>query len=541
MNGTLRLGLVLARRNRVMLLAWAAGVLALVAVTIPSYAATYPSLATRASLVAELQANVATKVLYGVLPGPGTLGQLAVWETGTYVTLLVAILGILLGVRVGRGEEWSGHSEIVRSVGAGGVAPVAAGLSVLVATFVVIGGGVGAVLAWQSRSTSEVSLSGAWHFGAVVLLVGLGFGVSTMLFGEVLPTPTLARSAGWVLLGVDFVLRVLPDFGTAPVLRWLSWLGLSHLVGPFTHDRTLPLGVGAIAVVVVAVATVALDRRRELGAGFVSMPAGSTRSLSVAGSAALGWRLGRVGWLGWAAATAAVAALFGGMSHGLVSLLDHDASSLDMLHSMTGVSDPVRSYFTFTVVFVALVPLLHAVSHTLIVASDERSGRLDASLAVGVRRWAPLAAQAGLAAARALGLVLVAAIVQAGATALVGSGSHATSWAFWSVVATVPGVLAGVGLTALLVGALPRFASAAWGLVAWSTFVVFFGQLVGLPAWARSASLLTQTPDLLGQAFWETVGTTSIVVLLATAVVSGGLALFAMTRRDIVVTQPGAT
>ena len=118
MNGTLCLAAVLARRNRVMLVAWTVGALALVAITIPSYAATYPSLATRAPLVAQLQANVATKVLYGLLPSPGTLGQLAVWETGTYVTLLVAVLGILLGVRLGRGEEWSGSSSACGSDGA---------------------------------------------------------------------------------------------------------------------------------------------------------------------------------------------------------------------------------------------------------------------------------------------------------------------------------------------------------------------------------------------------------------------------------------
>lgn len=541
MNGTLRLAAVLARRNRVMLLAWTAGVLALVAVTVPSYAATYPSLATRASLVAELQANVATKVLYGRLPSPGTLGQLAVWETGTYVTLLVAVLGVLLGVRLGRGEESSGHSEVVRSVGAGRLAPVASALLVLAVTFAVIGGGVGAVLAWQSRSTPEVSVTGAWHFGAVVLLVGLGFGVSTMLLGQVLLTPTLARSAGWVLLGVDFVLRVLPDFGTAPGLRWLSWLGLSHLVGPFTHDRTLPVVVGAVAVCGLAVVTVVLEGRRELGSGFVALSSGSSQTLSVSGPVALGWRLRRSGWLGWAAATAAVAGLFGGMSHGLVALLVDDPSSTDMLSSVTGVMEPVRGYFTFTVIFVALIPLLHAVSHTLVAAADERTGRLDAALAVGLRRWSPLAAQTGLAAARALGLVLVAAGVQAGTTWLAGSGEDAVGWAFWSVVATMPGIVAAVGLTALLIGTLPRFASAAWLLVAWSLFAVSFGQLVGLPDWARSASLLSQTPDLIGQPVGETLGTISFVILVATAVAATAAGLGAVARRDIVVTQPGSS
>jgi ABC-2 type transport system permease protein len=540
-NGTLRLATVLLRRNRVVLGAWAGGVLALVAVTIPSYAATYPSLAARASLVEQLRSNVATKVLYGVLPSPGTLGQLAVWETGTYVALLVAVLGVLLGVRLGRGEEWAGHCEVVRSVGAGRSAPVAAALVVLAGTFVVIGGGVAAVLAWQSRSTAEVSVTGAWHFGAVVVLVGLGFGVSTLLLGELLPTPTLARSAGWVLLGVDFVLRVVADFGASSSgLRWLSWLGLSHLVGPFTSDRTLPVVVAALGVCVLAGVTVLLDARRELGAGLLSLPSGSTRSLSVGGPLALGWRLGRAGWWGWAAAAAAVAGLFGGMSHGLVTLLRDDPSSSDLVSSVTGVAaGPVRGYFVFTVIFVALVPLLHAVSHTLVAASGERTGLLDTSLAVGVPRWAPLAAQAGLAAVRALGLVLVAAGVQAATSEAAGSGDDAVAWAFWSVLATAPGILAAVGITASLVGLLPRFASFAWLLVAWSLFAALVGQLVRLPDWARSTSLLTHTPRTLDLSAGRDLGTTSMVVLVAVAAATTALALVAMTRRDVVVSRPG--
>lgn len=538
MNGALRLAVVLARRSRVMLLVWILGIVALVAVTIPSYAATYPSLASRAPLVAQLQATPATKVLYGVLPSPGTLGQLAVWETGTYVTLLVAVLGVLLGVRLGRGEEWSGHREIVRSVGAGRLAPVVGALAVLTATFVAIGGGVGGVLAWQSRSIPEVSVTGAWHFGAVVLLLGLGFGVSTMVLGEVLPSPTAARTAGWALLGLDFVLRVVADFAPAPTVRWATWLGLRDLVAPFTHNRTTPLVVAVVAVGLFAGVTVALDVRRDLGAGLVPARAGTTRALRVGGPFSLGWRLGRTGWLGWAGATVALAALFGGMSHGLVTLLRSDSSSSDMLSSLTGVGDPVRQYFTFSVVFVALVPLLHAVSHTLLAVSDERTGLLDVQLATGVERWAPLVARAGLGAARAVALILCAATVQAGAAAAAGAGRAAAGWAFWTVIAATPGVLAAVGLTALLVGVTPRAAALAWLLVAWSLFAALLGKLVRLPDWARSTSLLT--PDRLALPLDRAVHWAAIVVLVAIAVGGTWVGLTGMARRDIVVTRPGS-
>ena len=59
-------------------------------------------------------------LLYGNLPKPGTLGQFFVWETGTFVLLLTAIMMVLLAVRLTRVSENSGQLEMVWRQGSDG-------------------------------------------------------------------------------------------------------------------------------------------------------------------------------------------------------------------------------------------------------------------------------------------------------------------------------------------------------------------------------------------------------------------------------------
>lgn len=64
------------RRLHLQALAWVLPLWALAAAT-PSYASVYPSLSSRAALIAAMRQTPGTRLLYGVLPLPGTIGQLA--------------------------------------------------------------------------------------------------------------------------------------------------------------------------------------------------------------------------------------------------------------------------------------------------------------------------------------------------------------------------------------------------------------------------------------------------------------------------------
>jgi ABC-2 type transport system permease protein len=533
MTGTLTVARLLLRCNRFRLAAWIFPLVLLVAVTVPGYAPIYPSLADRGPLVHQLRDTLATKVLYGQLPLPGTLGQLAQWETGTYVVLLVSVMAVLLAIALTRRDEDLGLTELVTTAGVGRWAHPCAAALVLAGTFAVLGGAVTAVLAVESVGhAGDLTVSGAACFGGVVALVGIGTAAQTMLLAQVLWDAHSAVRAAWTLVVIGFGARVLADFSPMTWLRWGTWFGLRDLVRPYTDDRVGPLVVAVGGVLILGAMSAITHAHREFGAGLVRPRSGGTRRLRISSAAGLAWRLDRGPLVLWALPTTAVAALFGGMSHGLIGLLRADAGTAGLLRTMTAAIDPVRQYFSFSYVFVALLPMVYGAATVLRTRADERAGLLDVELATGVARWRPLAARTAEAAAGALALLVLGSVVQAATalTALRGAPpSGATTWAFWVPLGQAPGILAAVGLAGLAVGAAPRLAGGVWAVIAWSGFAVLLGALARVPDGARRIALLghlpVDPPALTAPAV--------LLVVLCAAAAVGGCA--AMRTRDVVV------
>ncbi len=404
---------------------------------------------------------------------------------------------------------------------------------VLAGTFIALGAAVTTVLAIESVGhAGDLTVSGAACFGGVVALVGMGTAAQTMLLAQVLWDAHSAARAAWTLVVIGFGARVLADFTPATCLRWGTWFGLRDLVRPYTDDRMGPLAAAVAGVLMLGVLAAITYAHREFGAGLLRPRSGSNRRLRVRSAAGLTWRLDRGPLLLWAWPTIAVAALFGGMSHGLIGLLREDAGTAGLLRTMTAAIDPVRQYFSFSYVFVALLPMIYGVATVLRTRTDERAGLLDAQLTVGVARWRPLSARTAQAAAGALGLLVLGSTVQAATAlaALSGAPSNgATTWALWPPLAQAPGVFAAVGLASLAVGAAPGMTNIVWAVVAWSGFAVLLGALARVPDSVRRIALLGNLPV-------DPPAVTAPALLLAVmCAVAVAVGCTSMRIRDVVV------
>ena len=82
---------LMVRRLRVQACAWVLPLWALAAAT-PSYESVYPSLQSRTMLIEAMRASAGTRLLYGILPLPGTIGQFAQWEIGSYLVVCTGLM-----------------------------------------------------------------------------------------------------------------------------------------------------------------------------------------------------------------------------------------------------------------------------------------------------------------------------------------------------------------------------------------------------------------------------------------------------------------
>ncbi|WP_432558092.1 ABC transporter permease [Granulicoccus sp. GXG6511] len=527
---------LLARRHRLALIAWVVGLLSLVAITAPSYEATYGDPESRVVLVEQLQATQGSKVLYGELPDPGTLGQLFAWETGSYIVILAAVMAVLLAISMTRGEEDAGTLELVRSVGVRPGVPLGSAIAVLAGACAAVGGGSALILLAQTATISELTVEGALAYGAVAFLAPLCCGLWAVICAQLRPDARSARGWAFAAVALGFGERVIADFGSgwwADALQWLTPFGWKTVVGPYTEDRFWALAPIAVITAAFGAVGVLLARRRELGSALVAGAQRSGRGLRVRTPEGWAWVSARGSIAGWSLAILGTAGLFGSMADGLVTTIATDPATGELMNQLGGPADPAAAYFNFLGTFIALLVMICGVVLVLRFRGEETSGRLVHELATGVRRWRALLARVLVAVVVSVGLLAASGVLMG----LIGEAQldegEPMAYAVSASLGEAPGLLLCVGLTALLVGLVPRWASAIWLIVAWSGFTVLFGALVDLPAWAVDLSLLGHAPSGDGLPDWKAwLGPVPIGLGLG-AVVGIAAATALVGRRDL--------
>ena len=517
---------LMVRRLRVQACAWVLPLWALAAAT-PSYESVYPSLQSRTMLIEAMRASAGTRLLYGILPLPGTIGQLAQWEIGSYLVVCTGLMAVLLTCRTLRADEDEGLVELLRGAGAGRRVPFLAPVGVVTGIVALHATGIGLLMTILTGRVEELTVSGAWALAGTVAVVGWAFtGVSAMA-SQLAHDAASARGLSLSALGAALALRVVADETDASWLRWLSPVAWRDLIEPYTRDRWAVLAVCAVASLALVVAAGAIHARREYLDGYLPDRSASRRRWRVRGHADLLAHLDRRPLAAWAVAATCVSALFGAMSGSITDLLRPGSPTAQMVDRMAEGS-PVVQFMGRLTVFTVLLVVVAAVGRAGSPAGDERHGLVEAEVAAGVSRTRLFVVRACAALIEAVALLLVSGGVLAATTAGQITEDYAVARAFVYTVSQLPGVFAAIGLALALVGLAPRRVALVWAVVAWSVFAQFFGGLVELPDQAQDLSVIGHYLDVVGPIDWK-----PLAIQAAVGLVGATVGLLAYRRRDL--------
>jgi len=514
------------RRDRWVLVA---ATLVMVATAYGSMAATldlYPTDAEAAAGGRVMVDNPSLTAVYGPLPSLTAAG-IGVLKTVTMGSLFAAFLAFAVVRRHTRTEEEEGRLELLAAGVVGRRAPLAS--AVLLGSGAVL---VAALLSAVALLPTGVDATGAFALGAVLAVAGLVMVGVTAVAVQLTTTTRGAAAVALGVLGLAFIVRAAADTSTGAGrdLVWTSFLGWAERVSPFGANRFwLLVPAVVLAGLLLALADLLLHRR-DLGSGlWAARPGPSTAGPRLAGPLGLAWRLQRGALVGWSVAYAVLGLVVGGMA----ASVDDIASSPgveEMLRRMSGGSGSLVDVFFGTELrFLAVGAAAYAVTTVLRLRSEESSGRAEVVLAtpVGRSRW--LATHTGVALLGSAWLMALAGSTAGLVAGRATDGATGVGVLLAAALATLPAVTVCLALALALVGALPRWSSLAWALLAVFVLLGEFGALLELPSWALGLSPFDHLGSLPGGAA-DPPGLAGLVVV---AVAVGAFGVAAFRRRDL--------
>ncbi|WP_405544252.1 ABC transporter permease [Streptomyces goshikiensis] len=512
------------RRDRVMAPVWTL-VVAMLVLSLPgSLESVYGTVAERERLLATMTANGSLRALYGPVFGD-SIGALTAWRGGVFAGLLAGVMSLVIVVRHTREEEESGRQELLSAAMVGRRAPLTAALL--------------AALTANAAAALLVTAGLAGRGAAGALALGLGIGATGMLFAalaaiaaQLTESARLAKGLTGAFIGAAFVLRAAGDAGApdgGSALTWISPLGWLEHVRAFAAERWWVLALFAAASAAQLAAAYALAARRDVGMSFLPARPGPARG-RLGSAGALAWRLQRGALLGWSLGFLAAGVVFGGMTDGATELVGDNARTREIIERMGGQAGQagqgvLADAFLATMAgMLAMVAALYIVSAVLRLSAEESGQRAEPLLAnaVGRLRWA-----GGHLAVAFGGSALI--LLLAGLGLGIGHGED-IGGAVAATLGQLPAVWVIGALAALLHGAVPRFAVAAWAVAGAALALGWVGPALNLPQAVLDLSPFAHLPKLPGG---QDPSWAPFVALTASAAALLAAALTALRRRDL--------
>ena len=519
-----RLGM---RRDRLILPVWLYGLVAVMVGTAESFERLYPTVAGRRAFAAGVADDPALTSLYGHLLNPTSLGSITMWRIGVNAAAFAGVMGVMTLVRHTRAEEETGRLELLGAGVVGRHAPLAAALVLTLGAEVAIGVAVAA-----GMMILGLGVTGSIAAGLALATTGCLFAAVGAVAAQLTESARAANALGLGLLALAVGLRATGDGGGG--LAWLSWVSPAawpEQLHAFAGERWWVLLLPAGGTAILLGVTAALVGRRDLGAGLLPTRPGPARAApGLRSPLALAWRLQRGLLAVWVASFVILGVVFGSLAVGIGDLLK---SSSQLVEGVTrlggGQAGLADTYIAAVMGICGSGAAAYALLAALRLRSEEAAQRAEPLLATAVSRTRLMASHLTIALG---GSALVLVVAGAGAGIADGARSHDAGQlprVLGAALAQLPATWVLAGIAVAVVGLVPRWAVASWGVLAAFILLGQVGAIFQLSPTVMDLSPFAHTPHLPGGTF--SVAPLAGLCAVAAVLIAAGIGGF--RRRDI--------
>ncbi|MEE6261875.1 ABC transporter permease [Plantactinospora sonchi] len=537
LTGAGRLTRLALRRDRVQLPVWILATTLLAATTHASVRKQFPTEAERITVLRTAVDAPAILMLRNAPTGTGD-GDLMAFQILAFLAVLAGFMSTLAVVRHTRQNEETGRAELLGSTAVGRYAALTAALVVTAGANLVLVG-----LLTLTLVGNGLPVAGSVAFGLGVGAAGLTFAAVAAIAAQLSQSARTANGIAAASIGIGYLVRGLGDaFGqvhadgytmTTAWPTWFSPIGWATLVQPYAGNRWWVLALPAALVVAGLGTALALNARRDLGAGLLAdRPGPATAARGLLSPLGLAWRLQRGTLLGWAVAVGVFGVTVGSLSGAVEQAFSDSTGAARTLRELGGGSGSlVDAFYAAMLAMVGAMVAGYVVQALLRVRAEESTGRAEPTLATATGRLRWLGGHLVvvlLGAVALLGLAGLATGLVAGLT--VGDlGDRTTDLTVAALVQVAPALILG-GFVLTVFGLLPRLAvGLGWAGFTLSLVLGQLGELLNLPRAVRDISPFSHVPALPA----AELSATPLLLLGAVAVALGGAGLLLFRRRDL--------
>lgn len=423
-----------------------------------------------------------------------SLGAMYAQEMLLFCGLFAMIIQGLHVVNHSRKEEERGLLELIRSFQVGRQAN---SMAVMIEALSINGLlAVVTAVTMISFGADSINLEGALLFGISIGMAGMMGGIIALVMSQLNQASSGANGTTMGIIALMYILRGVTDVSN-PDLSMLIPMGWTYLTYPFTENNWFPVLLEIVFLAAGVILAFVLEGRRDMGAGYMPVREGRARAkkslLSISG---LLFRLNKGVIIGWQIAFLILGAAYGSIYADMQTFLE-SSPLVQQMFAMTGIS--IEMSFTSVIMMVmaglaCVLPI--AIVNKLFV--QEEQGYLSQLYVSKVTRSGLYLHTIVLAVINAItGLFL--SVVGLGGTALLvleGKGDMTFTDFLAAGYNFLPVVLFFAGLSALLIGYIPRFAKASYIYLGYSFAINYFGSMLDLPEIIKKSAVLSWIPRM---------------------------------------------
>lgn len=424
--------------------------------------------------------------LFGKMPaGPYTTADVFASEMTVFMAIIAAVMNFYFVIRNTRGEEEAGILEMIQAHSVGRLSNLSAALlEVFIVNFLI---GLIYAVGLQFANLTGTDTNGNFLLGLGLGAAGFMFAAIAAVVAQLTDNARTATIYSYLIFGIMYIARMVTDV-SHPKYTWFVPMGWVEKFSTYKDNNWLPVWLMLGLSLIFILLAFYLNSHRDIGSGLITTKPGRAKaSIFLRGPISLFWQLNHISILVWFFGIMILGGTYGSVFNTIGDILKTNPLMKQLLDTKAINAANVliiKEFIAVLVIVFAVLALIPGISLINYLKTGENKGYLEIIHATQTSRTSLYFSILFLA------TITSVAVFFAGLLGLYFGGNavmtHHLDFSIFlrSFYGFLSPLLIMLGISAFLIGWLPKLTALNYGYLVIAFFIQYFGKLLKLPNWA---------------------------------------------------------